>query len=909
MHTREIDEVLVKINSTAKGLSEEEAQRRLQTHGFNKLKEVKPKPLIVRFLLQFTETLTILLLIAAAISITVSIVERSLNELADAGFIFAVVLINAIIGVVQQSKADKAMQALKSVTKPYCKVMRQGEVHKIKTEELVVGDVVVLEAGDIIPADLRLIKNASIKVDESALTGESIPVEKSLEAMLNESAPIGDRHNMAYMGTVVSYGRGAGIVVATGMNTEIGKITAIISTGKDKTPLTKQVDKTSKVISVVIVAVVMLVLLLNIFWHKEHWLTALMLSIAVAVCAIPEDLPVSMTVTMMFGIQRMAKRKAIVKNLPAVETLGATEIICSDKTGTLTTNKMTVKEVYVLNMDRTTVDKQLKSEIPEPQLIDGRIIYKGLKCNPNFLHLMTAMLLCNDSEIRISDGELITVGDPTETALVHLGYELGYSKQEMDGRYPRVNEVPFDSIRKLMTTLNTTGDETIAYMKGAIGSVLPRCTHILDNGIVRPITQADISEIEAKNYEMASKALRVLAFAQKEVIGDIYHINPEKVESEHVFIGLTGMIDPPREEVKGAIATCKEAGIIPIMITGDHRDTAFAIAKELKIAEHSSQVITGLELSTISEEELKGTIMNYRVFARVSPEHKVKIIKVFKSLNKVVAMTGDGVNDAPSIKTANIGVGMGITGTDVTKEVSDIILTDDNFATIVTAVEEGRRIYSNIMKQFQFLLATGFCELIVLTILIGFMGLPFFGPALLLWINFVSDTPASLALGNEVAEKDIMKQKPIKTNKHLLRGQVGLNILVSSVCQSILMFAVYFVCHDALGYSSVLTVTMCFTTLVAVEAFHAYNLRSISGTVFNKEIFNNKPLNWGTTLSFLFTSIFIIFPITGFQSLLGLTTLNLVQWLVCIAVALLIIPMMELYKVFIRMYQKKQLSK
>ena len=901
------EEVFSELETSSSGLSYVAAKRKLEKDGKNLLVEKKKKSGFVKFLGQFKDILIVVLLISCAISVVIGIVNKSTEEFIDAGMIFLVLMINAIIGYIQERNSEKAMEALKNMTKPYCKVVRQGKVSKIKSEELVVGDIVVLEAGDIVPADLRLLETTSLKIEESALTGESVPVEKDSSKILDENAVLGDRINMAFMGSVVTYGRGVGVVVACGMQTEMGKIASALSEiSQTQTPLTKRIKSTSIVMTIVVGVICVVVFAVGMILGESVF-SAFSMAIALAVCAIPEGLPACNTITMSLGVKRMSDQRAIVKSLPAVETLGSTEVICSDKTGTLTLNKMTVQKVYYMG-DKCQLLNDFKFKQSETLILDEIEKQTNVEFDKdrNFLELLHCMILCNDTKTKFEDGHLDTIGDPTEVALVHYGYRLGFSKEKIDGTYKRVNEIPFDSDRKLMTTINNIDGKNIAYTKGAVDNILAKCNRILDNGKIRRMTNADREIILSKNTEFAESALRNLAFAFKS-IEKIGKSTSENTEHELCFLGLVGMIDPPREEVKDAIKTCKQAGITTIMITGDHRDTAFAIAKELGICNDSKKVITGKELNEIPDEEFCRQVNNYQVYARVSPEHKVKIVKALKVNNKIVAMTGDGVNDAPSIKAADIGVGMGITGTDVTKEAADMILTDDNFATIVGAVKEGRHTYNTILKILMFLLGTSIAELISLAvIMIAFRDSHFFAPVLILWINFVSDTFVGLALGFEKPEQNIMKRKPIKNSGNLFKGNVGINILASATFVSIGIITIYCISKFVLGLSSAEISTICFIYLCLSELFHSYNLKSESHSLFSKNPFDNKILNWSFLASVLLMVLIVVVPIPALQSVMGITSINWWQWLLAIGSAILIIPYFEIVKIFIRHRQRKQ---
>lgn len=904
------EEVLGEVQATESGLSFREAKARLDKNGKNVLASKKKKSNFVKFLGQFKEILIIVLLLSAVVSVVIGVVQKSYEEFIDAAIILVIVFINAIIGYLQERNSEKAMESLKNLTKPYCKVNRNGRTIKIKSEELVVGDIVVLEAGDIIPADLRLLESNSLKVEESALTGESVPVEKDASAVLEETAVLGDRVNMAYMGSVVTYGRGLGVVVACGMDTEMGKIASALNEMKEEqTPLTKRIKKTSIIITVIVLLVCLAVFIVELCMSNgKDVFAAFSMAIAIAVCAIPEGLPACNTVTMSMGVKRMSEQRAIVKHLPAVETLGSTEVICSDKTGTLTLNQMTVKKVFYLGgmceeLNNKKFEEATVGDVTNNVMtLDQAEEVHGaeFKDDRTFNEIMRCMLLCNDTRTKLEENKLETIGDPTEIALVHYGYKFGFNKEKLEGEFKRINEIPFDSDRKLMTTFHEIGDQKIAYTKGAIDSLLARCNRILDDGKVRKITNADKELIVAKNAEFASKALRMLGFAFK-TVEKVGRPTSANTEFDLCFIGMVGMIDPPREEVKDSIKTCKQAGITTIMITGDHKDTAFAIASELGICSDNKKVITGQELDQISDEEFVKAVNQYQVYARVSPEHKVRIVKALKANNKTVAMTGDGVNDAPSIKAADIGVGMGITGTDVTKEAADIILTDDNFSTIVGAVREGRRIYDTILKILMFLLGTSIAELIAMTVvLLGFRDVNFFQPALILWINFVSDTFVGLALGFEKAEKNVMKRRPIKNTGSLFRGDAGINIFASALFVGIGIIALYCGCTFGLGLSSAEVTTICFLFTCISELFHAYNLKSKTETLFNKNIFDNKVLNWAFLGSLLLTVIVVVAPITPVQHAMGITSINWWQWLMVFGCSLVIVPYFELVKFFMR---------
>lgn len=874
MFSKKGNEVVNELNSSLEGLSKNEAVKRLKENGENKLIEKKADPLIVKFFKQFSDVMVIILLCAAAITSLVAIYEKNYSEFIDVGIILAIVLINAVIGVVQEQKAENALEALKKMNKTYVKVKRDNEVMLIESPELVVGDIVLLEAGDIVPADIRLLNTYSLKVEESSLTGESVAVEKDANIELSEDAPIGDRKNMVFSTGVITYGRGEGIVVATGMNTEIGHIASMLSNEEEnKTPIQKKLDKTGKIISLIVIGIALLIFAIRILASISLGVTldiiidAFMTSVAIAVAAIPEGLTAVITIIMAIGMQKMSKHHAIIKKIPAVETLGSTQIICSDKTGTLTLNKMTVKETY----------------------------FKGENAK---LKLYQCMILCNDSKIKKENDQLKFLGDPTETALFDY---LNLNEKDLFAKileYPRVDELPFDSDRKLMTTVNKIDSQEIVFTKGAVDQLLDRCSYILLDNEILPLTNELKENILRVNTQFAQKALRVLAYAYKEN-------NKQPLEENLIFVGLTGMIDPPRVEVKDAVATCHKAGITPIMITGDHKDTAFAIAKELNIANDETQVITGQELSLLDDKTLKENVEQYRVYARVSPEHKVRIVKSWKSKGKIVAMTGDGVNDAPSIKAADIGIGMGITGTDVTKNAADMILEDDNFSTIVVAVKEGRKIFDNMQKTIQFLLAANIAEvlsLLIATIVFSITGdtHAFLLPIQILWINLVTDSFPALALGMEEGDKDIMNNPPRKNQSHLFAGHLGSNIIYQGIIQTLLIVTLFFVSLKLYGHE--VASTMAFLTLCLIQLFHCYNNKSLINSILNKNILKNKVMNLSFIVGLILTLSVAFIP--ALRYIFHLTSLNVVQWIIVVSTSILIIPLVEIIKFIIRRNKK-----
>ena len=870
--TKSAEETILNLNSKYSGLTQKQAKERLRENGQNSLPEGKKKSVFVKFLLQFKDVMVLILLISAIISVTVSLIEKTYSNLFEGGVIFLIVIVNALIGTIQENKAEDAIESLKKSTEPYCKVIRENEVIKIKTKDLTIGDIVVLEAGDIVPADLRLIETHSLKCDESALTGESLPNNKNADIVLNVDTPLADRKNMAYSSTIISYGRGLGIVTNIGVNTEIGKIaTLLTSSEKDLTPLEKSIKKVGKIISIAVVSIAIIIFLIEIFFADTiDILNAFIGSVTLAVAAIPESLPAIITIIMAVGLQNLAKKGAIVKRLKAVETLGSCEVICSDKTGTLTQNKMeVVKLVYNLKVDT-----------------DFKKSSKEFDC------LIKTMILCNNSYL---DSHNKIIGDPTETSLINFAIKNNINVKNLE-KFERIYEIPFDSNRKLMSTVNVIDNNKICFTKGAFDKLIKKCKYILINGQVKKLNDIYIKKLNNLNNSLSNDALRVLAYAYKGVE------NFDKLEEDLVFVGLSGMIDPPRLEAFKAIEKCKDAGLKPIMITGDHPDTAFAVAKQLKIAENKNEVLIGANLDKLTDDELINKINNYKVFARVSPENKVRIVKALKKQNKIVAMTGDGVNDAPSLKIADIGVGMGITGTDVTKDVADIIVTDDNFATIVLAVEEGRKVYANIQKTIQFLLSTNIVE--VATMFLSIMFFPNFSflvPAQLLFINLVTDSLPAFSLGVEKAEKDIMKNRPRKTNETIFSRGVGVNIIYQSIIQVIIVMLVYI--YGIKTASNEVASTMVFMVISFMQLFHSINCKT-NKSIFDINIFNNKTFN----LSFIAIMILNIsvFTLPIFKNLFNVASLNVNQWIMVIICSLAIIPLVEISKLIINSINKKQ---
>ncbi len=871
-HTQDVPTVLEHLNSTPKGLSDKEAVLRTEIFGRNELDEGKRKTIFGMFMEQFKNIMIIILLIAAVIS-------GFMHELTDTFIILAVIIINAILGVIQENKAEKALAALKKMAAPHVKVKRDGVVRQIRTEELVPGDIVLLEAGDFVPADMRLIECASMKVEEAALTGESVPVEKIIAKLEKADLVLGDRLNMAYSGSSVTYGRGSGVVTATGMNTEVGKIARHLTQSESQeTPLQKKLAEMSKILSVGIVIVSIFIFLVGIFQGRDRF-EMFLTSVSLAVAAIPEGLPAVITIVLALGVQKMARRNAIIRKLSAVETLGSTEIICSDKTGTLTQNKMTVKEVY----------------------LDGKVAQVGKTDYPGMEVFMQILALCNDANLVYENNEVVDIqGDPTETALARLAADHGFKKDVLEQEIPRTNEIPFDSDRKLMTTIHQYGNELRAMTKGAPDMLLERCDRILINGKVEALTPDMVKQVQAANREMAQKALRVLALAYQDLEKTTVSFNSATVEHKLVFVGLAGMIDPPRPEVREAVRVCREAGIRPIMITGDHRDTAAAIAKELGIIKDENEIITGSELSQISDAEFEKRVTQYSVYARVSPDHKVRIVKAWKNMGKIVAMTGDGVNDAPALKSSDIGVGMGITGTDVTKSVSNMVLADDNFATIVLAVEEGRKIYSNIRKTIQFLLSSNLGE--VVTLFIGTMlNWTVLLPIHILWVNLVTDTFPALALGVEKAEKDVMRHKPRRAGTSFFAEGVGVSIIYQGIIKGLITLSVFYI--GSRFYSQSVAITMTFVTLGLIQLTHSFNVRSNTKSLFTLGFFSNMYLVAAVSVAAFLQVGVVLFPFLN--RIFKVEPLNLTQWLVVLAGSLLIIPIVEAGKIIYNRFAKQ----
>lgn len=871
-YTQGEEEVLKSLDTSIDGLSTAQAKERLDAYGYNELDEGEKRSLLSKFIDQFKDLMIIILLVAAALSV----ITEGMHGLTDACIILAVVVLNAAFGVYQEGQAEAAIEALKNMSSPLARVRRDGNVVEIDSRELIPGDIVLLEAGDVVPADMRLLEAASLKIEEAALTGESVPVEKDITETVEAEAGIGDRVNMGYQNSNVTYGRGTGVVTNTGMYTEVGKIADMLANADEsQTPLKQSLEQLSKTLTYLIIAIALVTFLVSVFIRGEQPLEGLMVAVALAVAAIPEGLPAIVTILLSLGTTTLAKRNSIVRKLPAVETLGSTEIIASDKTGTLTMNQMTVEKVYT--------NGQLQSAATE------------LGADNTTLRIMN---FANDTKVD-PDGKLI--GDPTETALVQFGLDHNFDVRDVLKSEPRVAELPFDSDRKLMSTIHKEADGTyFVAVKGAPDQLLKRVTRIEINGEVRPITDEDKQAILATNKDLAKQALRVLMMAYK-TTNDIPTLESEVVESDLIFSGLVGMIDPERPEAAEAVRVAKEAGIRPIMITGDHQDTAEAIAKRLGIIDPNDtedHVFTGAELNELSDEEFQKVFKQYSVYARVSPEHKVRIVKAWQNDGKVVAMTGDGVNDAPSLKTADIGIGMGITGTEVSKGASDMVLADDNFATIIVAVEEGRKVFSNIQKSIQYLLSANMAEVFIIFFATLF-GWDVLQPVHLLWINLVTDTLPAIALGVEPAEPGIMTHKPRGRQSNFFDGGVFGAIMYQGVFQTILVLAVYgwglvFPEHHTQAEIHADALTMAFATLGLIQLLHAFNVKSVYQSVFKVGLFRNKTFNWAIPVAFVLLMATIVVP--GFNNLFHVSHLSLTQWLAVIVGSFLIVVLVELVK-------------
>ena len=874
-----VDETLNELNAESAGLSSERAAERLAQYGPNKLKEAEKPGFWKRFLTQLKDPMLIILLAAAGVSALTGAIAGE-SEWAETIIILAVVLLNAVLGVLQESKAEAAIEALQTMTAATCKVLRDGKMAVLHSDELVPGDVVLLEAGDAVPADGRILESASLKIEEAALTGESVPVNKMLDALgaaqKQADVPLGDRKNMCYMGSTVVYGRGKAVITATGMSTEMGKIAGVLSNTKDEqTPLQRKLDELGRLLSKMVLGICVFIFAFNLFMARgeltasghalEVVLKTFMVAVSLAVAAIPEGLATVVTVVLSIGVTKMSRENAVIRRLTAVETLGCTQVICSDKTGTLTQNKMTVVE-----------------HIGET------------------LSVASAMALCSDAVLNDEDQ---AEGEPTECALVNFACSVGAKKRDLEKKYPRIDEAPFDSARKMMSTVHKSGEGFVQYTKGAPDALLSRCTHYFESGKILPMTDAKRREILNSNKAMADRALRVLAVAKRDWMEKPENNAPEYLERDLVFLGLTGMIDPIRPEVKAAIAECRGAGIRAVMITGDHRDTAVAIAKELGIITDESQAVTGAELDRLSDEQLRERVTEYGVYARVQPEHKTRIVQAWKARGAVTAMTGDGVNDAPSIKSADIGIGMGITGTDVTKNVADMVLADDNFATIVVAVGEGRRIYDNIRKAIQFLLASNMSE--VLGVFCAtLMGFTLLNPVHLLFINLVTDCFPALALGMEKAEPDVMNRPPRNSREGIFAGGLLGDIIYQGILVTALTILSYWMGNFfETGVFSLPAgvsehgMTMAFLTMSMCEIFHSFNLRSQRNSVFS--LHGQNPVLWAAMIGSLILTTAVL-EVPFLANAFGFTPVGAAEYGVALCLAVLVIPVVETVKFFQR---------
>lgn len=883
-YLKDVSLVYEQVQSSEKGLDSSQAAQRLEKNGKNKLAEGKKESIFHKFLMQLADPMIIILIVAAVISAVTAYIGGENEGYADVIIILIVVLINAVLGVYQESKAEKAIEALQEIAAATSKVMRDGKLTDIRSEDLVTGDIVILEAGDSVPADCRIVSCASMKIEEAALTGESVPVEKQSEVIHagnDGDIPLGDRKNMCYMGSNVVYGHGKAVVVATGMDTEMGKIAdALVTAENNETPLQIKLNQLSKILSFIVLGICVFIFVFDIIrsvvtgadMSFASVLDTFMIAVSLAVAAIPEGLAAVVTIVLSIGVTKMSKRNAVIRQLTAVETLGCTQIICSDKTGTLTQNKMTVVE------------------------------YRG----DDEKLLASGMALCSDAQLT-PDGEV--KGEPTEAALVAYAQKLGLPKYDIEKSFPRVMEAPFDSSRKMMSTVHKSENGFVQYTKGAPDVVLSRCVSYYENGKTLPMTDEKREQILSDNKNMADRALRVLCCAKRTYKTKPENDSPEALEQNLCYLGLTGMIDPVRPEAVEAIKKSRSAGIRPVMITGDHKDTAVAIGRDLGIIQNENEAITGAELDKISDDELHNSIDKYSVYARVQPEHKVRIVNAWRSKGKITAMTGDGVNDAPSIKNADIGIGMGITGTDVTKNVADMVLADDNFATIISAVEEGRRIYDNIRNSIQFLLSSNLSEVISIFVATMF-GFTLFEPVHLLWINLITDCLPALALGLEKGEKDIMKRSPRDSKDGIFAGGLGFDVVYQGLMVSVLTLLAYFFGTNQLGITLATGspevihengMTMAFLTLAMSEIFHSFNMRSR-----RQSIAKMGSINWylvgAMVLSLVLSTAVIYVPFL--EAAFGFAHISLVEYGIALALSVCVIPIVEIVKAIQRALKK-----
>lgn len=878
-YQQSVDEVMNQMQADPKGLSDQQVAQRREQFGFNRLQAKRRTTIFEKFLAQFKDLMIIILIIAA-------IIAGIAGEHVDAAIILAVVILNAVFGVFQESKAENAIDSLKEMSAPMATVLRNGRQTTVKSDEIVPGDMVLLEAGDVVPADIRLTEANTLKIEEAALTGESVPVNKTTATINDSDLPLGDRKNLGFMNSNVTSGRGVGVVIGTGMNTEVGKIAHMLNTTEEATtPLQENLNKLGKVLTILILVIAVVVFAVGMWRGQETLINMLLTAISLAVAAIPEGLPAIVTVTLAIGTQQMARHRALIRKLQAVETLGSTDIICSDKTGTLTQNKMTVEKVFQNGELLDSAKTQLS--------LDDR--------------LAQIMVLNNDTKY-LQEG---LGGDPTETALVSFYLNQQLPVQQFVNGHQRLAEIPFDSERKLMTTYNQMPDGIMMTMKGAPDQLLQRVTQVLDNGKVRPITDADRKTIQTTNHDLATQALRVLGFAYRMVDEVPADLTSAAQEHDMILTGLIGMIDPERPEVAQAVAEAKAAGIKSVMITGDHQDTAQAIANRLGIigrGDSNDKVINGAQLDDMTDEQFEKSVGDIAVYARVAPEHKVRIVNAWQKRGKVVAMTGDGVNDAPALKAADIGVGMGITGTEVSKEASDMVLADDNFATIVTAVKAGRKVFANIQKSLQYLLSANLGEVLTLFVM-TMMGWEILAPVQILWINLVTDTFPAIALGVEPAEPGIMKRQPRGRSSNFLSGGIMSNILYQGFFEGAITLAVYaFAILNPVHASETLihadALTMAYATLGLIQLFHAFNSKTIHQSIFRVGLFKNKFFNWALLGSALLLILTIAVP--GFNQMFHVTNLAASQWLVVVIGGFMIVVISEVVKYIQRHFLHQQ---
>lgn len=870
-YQRTVDDVMSQMKANPHGLTDQEVRDRREQFGPNKLTSKRRTTIIEKFFAQFKDLMIIILIVAA-------IIAGFAGETVDAIIILAVVILNAIFGVFQESKAENAIDSLKEMSAPMATVLRNGESQSVKSEDIVPGDIVLLEAGDVVPADIRLTEANSLKIEEAALTGESVPVNKQVTPIVDHDLPLGDRKNLGFMNSNVTSGRAVGVVIGTGMNTEVGKIAHMLNTTEETTtPLQENLKSLGKMLTVLILVIAVIVFGVGMWRGQESLINMLLTAISLAVAAIPEGLPAIVTVTLALGTQQMARHRALIRKLPAVETLGSTDVIASDKTGTLTQNKMTVEKVFLNEKLTDSADATLSLKDKIAQI----------------------MVLNNDTKFQGNE----LAGDPTETALVSFYLNQAQPVQQFINDHKRLAEIPFDSERKLMSTYNQMADGNIIMtMKGAPDQLLERASQIQDGDQVRPMTDEDKQLISRTNHDLATQALRVLGFAYRNVDQVPTELTSAAQEHDMIFVGLIGMIDPERPEVAQAVAEAKSAGIKSIMITGDHQDTAQAIAKRLGILGRGDnpggKVINGAQLDELSDAQFDKEVTDISVYARVAPEHKVRIVKAWQKQGKVVAMTGDGVNDAPALKTADIGVGMGITGTEVSKEASDMVLADDNFATIVTAVKAGRKVFANIQKSLQYLLSANLGEVLTLFVM-TMMGWQILAPVQILWINLVTDTFPAIALGVEPAEPGIMKRKPRGRTSNFLSGGIMTNILYQGFFEGFITLAVYAFAitnpvhaSDALAHADALA--MAYATLGLIQLFHAFNSKTIHESIFRVGLFKNKFFNWALLGSAILLIGTIVIP--GFNNMFHVTELTASQWLVVVFAGFMIVVVSEVVK-------------